>query len=136
MWSQVLASTFGYYSNGDKYVGSSSLITYQDNLFNQDYRAASLVFEMKNLVADDAEKSNLDNIGTIMKVLILEHVTDAYGDVPYMEALKAKDGIDRPVYDKQSDIYANMLSELETATSGLDASKQGHRRPLLRWRYC
>ncbi len=125
MWPQVFASTFGYYSNGDKYVGSSSLITYQDNIFNQDYRAASLVYEMKNLATDDDTRSNLYNIAIIMKVLILDHVTDCYGDIPYSEALRAKEGIDQPVYDTQQDIYTSMLSELETAVGNLDASKQG-----------
>jgi hypothetical protein len=123
MWTQVFASTYGYYSNGDKYVGSSSLISYQNRIFEEDYRAASLIFEMQNLVNDKDDQSNLYNIGTIMKVLILQQITDCYGDVPYSEALRAKEGIDRPVYDTQEAIYNSMLSELETAINNLDEAK-------------
>ncbi len=125
MWSQTLASTFGYYSNGDKYVGSGSLISYQNRIFEEDYRAASLIHEMQNLVADDEANSNLYHVAGIMKVLILQQITDCYGDVPYSEALRAKDGIALPVYDTQEAIYTSMLSDLETAINGLDASKAG-----------
>ncbi len=125
MWIQGLASTFGYYSNGDKYVGSSSLISYQNSLFNSDYQAASYIFEMRNLVAENEAQSNLYHVGTIMKVMIMQRITDSYGDVPYTEALRAKEGIAQPAYDMQESIYATMLRELETAVGSLDASKSG-----------
>ncbi len=58
-----------------------------------------------------------------MKVIIMQRLTDVYGDIPYSQALQAKAGITQPVYDKQQDIYNSMLSEVETAVNGLDASK-------------
>ena len=123
MWSQVLASTYGYYGNGDKYVFSGSYTAYRNNLWNSDYRAASLVYEMQNLVKDKPEMSNLYNIGTLMKVIIMQRLTDVYGDIPYSEALQAKAGVIQPVYDKQEDIYNSMLGEVEAAVAALDASK-------------
>jgi hypothetical protein len=123
MWTQVLASTFNYYSNGDKYKGSGGLVGYQNRVFEEDYRAASLNFEMQALAQENESLSNLYNIGTIMKVLIFQQITDCYGDVPYTEALKAKEGISQPVYDTQQEIYTKMLSELETAIGNLDESK-------------
>src|SRR4051794_6277127 len=59
MWTQVLASTFGYYSNGDKYVASGSLISYQNRIFEEQYRAASLDVEILRLIEDKDELSNL-----------------------------------------------------------------------------
>ena len=93
MWTQVLASTFSYYGNGDKYVASGSFVAYQGRVHEETYRAASLSYEMMNLVKDKPEMSNLYNVGTIMKVLCLARITDCYGDVPYSQALKAKEGI-------------------------------------------
>lgn len=124
MWSQVLASTYGYYGNGDKYVFAGSFAAYRNNLWNSDYRAASLIYEMQNLVKDNPEWSNLYNVGTLMKVIIMQRITDVYGDIPYSEALRAKEGITQPVYDRQQDIYNSMLSEVETAINALDASKK------------
>src|SRR4051812_2465775 len=44
MWVQALSSTFNYYSNGDKYVGSSGRIGYQDRIWGEDYQAASYLY--------------------------------------------------------------------------------------------
>ncbi|QEC67309.1 SusD/RagB family nutrient-binding outer membrane lipoprotein [Panacibacter ginsenosidivorans] len=123
MWPQVLASTFSYYGNGDKYVASGSFDAYKGRTWSEQYRAASLAFEMQNLTRDKENYTNLYNIGTIVKIVCLSKVTDCYGDVPYSEALRGKEGISAPKYDAQQDIYNSMLSELETAINGLDASK-------------
>jgi hypothetical protein len=59
-------------------------------------------------------------IARIQKVLIFSRLTDAYGDIPYSEAGKGfLEGIRFPVYEKQSDIYANMLSLLESSAATL-----------------
>ncbi|MBE9586813.1 SusD/RagB family nutrient-binding outer membrane lipoprotein [Mucilaginibacter sp. JRF] len=125
MWTQSLASTFSYYSNGDKYVLGGSGIGYYNRTWNRGYQALTLVDEMKNLVAGNADLSNLDACGTILRVLFIQRVTDLYGDVPYSQEGQAKNGIFTPVFDQQEDIYAAMLSQLETATAALDATKAG-----------
>ncbi|MFV0540585.1 MAG: SusD/RagB family nutrient-binding outer membrane lipoprotein [Aestuariibaculum sp.] len=59
-------------------------------------------------------------IAKIQKVLIFSRLTDAYGDIPYSEAGKGfLEGIRFPKYDKQSDIYADMLETLESAATTL-----------------
>ncbi|MGF7073373.1 SusD/RagB family nutrient-binding outer membrane lipoprotein [Mucilaginibacter sp. 3215] len=123
MWSQSLASTFGYYGNGDKYTQSGSFNDYVGRVYSEGYGAETYAQEMKNLTEGKAAYSNLNKIGTIMKVLILQRVTDTYGDVPYSEAGMAKQGIFFPKFDKQQDIYTAMLADLDAAVSGLDAAK-------------
>ncbi len=59
-------------------------------------------------------------IARIQRVFIYHRITDLYGDIPYSEA--GKGFIDknfRPVYDPQSEIYADMLNELAEATAAL-----------------
>ncbi|RYZ17771.1 MAG: SusD/RagB family nutrient-binding outer membrane lipoprotein, partial [Sphingobacteriales bacterium] len=119
----VLASTFDYYGNGDKYTPSTNTVNYQNNLWDEEYRSASLIVEMQNLTKDNAQYSNLYNIGSLMKVMIMQRVTDVYGDVPYSEAFQAKTGLVQPKYDTQQEIYTSMLAEVETATMALDATK-------------
>ncbi|MCK9411155.1 MAG: SusD/RagB family nutrient-binding outer membrane lipoprotein [Prolixibacteraceae bacterium] len=58
-------------------------------------------------------------IFTTFRVLLFSFMTDMYGDVYYSEALKGREGILYPVYDKQSDIYPGLLKELETASSNI-----------------
>lgn len=119
MWAQLLSSTYNYYSNGDKYVASSGIIGYQNQLWNDDYKGASFAYEMVSL-ANEKGLTNLASAGTIMKILLIQHITDCYGDVPYSEALKGKTGSFTPAYDTQESIYTSMLSELETAINAFD----------------
>lgn len=59
-------------------------------------------------------------VGLILKSWMFSLATDAYGDVPYSEAGKAKtDGIYKPAYDKQEDIYAGILADLKKANESL-----------------
>jgi hypothetical protein len=125
MWTQSLASTFSYYSNGDKYVLGGSGNNYFSRTWNRGYGALTLVDEMKNLVKGKAELSNLDNCGTILRVLFMQRITDLYGDAPYSEEGQAKAGLTTPKFDKQQEIYTAMLSQLETATAALDVAKAG-----------
>jgi hypothetical protein len=123
MWSQSLASTYDYYGNGDKYVYRGSFQDYKARTWNTSYGAVTLVDEMKNLIKGNTAYTNLDNCGTILRMLILERITDAYGDIPFSQEGQAKAGITTPVFDTQQSIYTSMLAQLETATAALDPAK-------------
>ncbi len=56
-------------------------------------------------------------IFTIFRALLFSFMTDFYGDVYYTQALKGREGILYPKYDKQADIYAGLLAELEQANT-------------------
>ena len=114
---QHFATTAGYWS-GDKYG------------WNKGYAAALLGGQLKGVVKSivdmqlqfDTEESpeEMRAIVKILKVMVFQRLTDLYGDIPYSEAGKAvTEGILYPKYDKQSDIYADMLNELEQATAAL-----------------
>jgi hypothetical protein len=51
------------------------------------------------------------------RALLFSFMTDYYGDIYYSEALKGREGILYPKYDKQEDIYNGLLAELETANT-------------------
>ncbi|MEK6478826.1 SusD/RagB family nutrient-binding outer membrane lipoprotein [Catalinimonas sp. 4WD22] len=85
---------------------------------------------IKNLIdvvertEEDPEKSNLYNMARIWRAYAFMVLTDTYGDIPYREAgLAFLEGIVFPAYDRQEDIYMDILNELETASTALDASK-------------
>ncbi len=125
MWVQSLASTYDYYGNGDKYVYRGSFQDYKARTWNNGYGASRLIDEMKNLIQGNATYANLNNCGTIARVLMLQRVTDAYGDIPYSQEGQAKAGITNPVFDTQQSIYTIMLTQLDAATAALDVTKAG-----------
>lgn len=69
---------------------------------------------------DDPQMTNITAQARIWKVFLLHRVTDAWGDVPYSQAFGGLEGNTTPTYDRQEDIYQNMLSTLETAVQNLD----------------
>ena len=125
MWTQTFASAAypSYYSNGDKYVASSNILTYDASIWNTAYGAASDAFEIQNLTKGNAAYTNLSSIALIVQLLNLELVTDVYGDCPYTQALQAKtSGVVLPVYDAQQSIYTSMLSRLDSVIGTLNPS--------------
>ncbi|MDR9367420.1 MAG: SusD/RagB family nutrient-binding outer membrane lipoprotein, partial [Balneolaceae bacterium] len=66
---------------------------------------------------------NYNSIARIWKVVAFQRITDIYGDIPYFGAGKGFSERDFfPAYDPQSEIYADMLNELEIAAGQLSAS--------------
>lgn len=125
MWAQTLASAAypSYYSNGDKYVASGNLTTYDQSTWNNGYTSASKCYEIQSLVAKTASSSNLSGIALIIELLNMQVITDTYGDVPFSQALQAKTGVNLPVYDSQQSIYTSMLNKLDSVLGTLDPSK-------------
>ena len=71
---------------------------------------------------DEGNKVNMRNATRILRVLCFHRLTDWYGSIPYSEANKGLDGILNPKYDKQKDIYTDLLKELDEATTVLSTS--------------
>jgi hypothetical protein len=89
---------------------------YQNNI----KELTDVIVKTKDLPA----KSNLYNMARIWKAYSFMILTDTYGDVPYSQAGKNYlEGISDPIYDTQESIYSAILTELESASTALDASK-------------
>jgi hypothetical protein len=58
----------------------------------------------------------------IMKAYMFHRMTDLYGDIPYSEAGRIKEGIAYPKYDTQESIYNDLLEELNEAQSAINVS--------------
>jgi len=103
------------YGLSDQYQGFYFLYLYPNvlNTLNEAIRAS--------------EKAGLVNkiaAARIWRVLQFQRLTDLYGDIPYKSALKGHiDGSFLPSYDKQSDIYDDLLKELDEAIASFDAAK-------------
>lgn len=78
-----------------------------------------------NNIIIQAEQDNLPNyhgVALVMKSWMFSLATDAYGDIPYSQAMDGKEGIFFPQYDSQELIYAGILQDLETANTLLNGA--------------
>ena len=118
---QHVSSTNTSYYYGDKYLYSPGNF---GDYFHQAYPAqVQPVVELYQLTLNKPELNNLHQMARIMKALVFERITDIYGDVPYTQAgLGYYQHIFTPVYDKQQDIYTDLLKEVSEATDSLDDS--------------
>ena len=95
-----------------------------------DYTWNNWYIELTNLrdiynIANQPESLNASykGISLITQAWVFQLLTDVYGDVPYFDANKGKDGIIEPAFDKQKDIYVDLLAKLEEANKLLAEGK-------------
>ncbi len=111
-------------SLGDRYTWSQGGYPY--DFFNTIYpNAIKEIGEVIRAVADDPDLVNQYAAARVWRILIMQQLTDFYGDVPYSEAGKGySETIYTPKYDSQEDIYADMLNELEVAANAFSSDKE------------
>jgi hypothetical protein len=66
-------------------------------------------------ISGEANQQNYVGIAKVMRAHLFSYMTDAYGEVPYSEAIQAKDGVNYPKFDSQEAIYTSILAELDEA---------------------
>lgn len=115
---QGLSSVVSYWA-GDKYLLTPWYTSaYWERAYAEQVKP---IVDIVELTRDKPQYKNLHNIARIWKVLIFARLTDLYGDVPYSEAgLGYYKGNLSAKYDKQQDIYMDMLKEVEAAMAALD----------------
>jgi hypothetical protein len=103
--------------NEDRYLWGEQNSVWDDVYGN--YRNVQNIFTSIN----NDSTSAYYGVSLILKSWMFAQATDAYGDIPYTEAGKAKlEGVYQPVYDKQEDIYNGILADLEKANKLLTTS--------------
>ena len=118
---QHVSSINTAYYSGDKYLNSvGNFGVYFDHAYI--YQVQPVV-ELYQLTLNNPQYANLHQMARIMKALVFERITDIYGDIPYFQAgLGYYSRIYAPAYDKQQDIYTDLLKEVSQATDSLDVN--------------
>jgi len=93
--------------------------------WNNTYNGSiKLITQVISQVKDVPARSNLYNEARIWRAYQFMTLVDTYGDVPYSEAGQAYlNKIYNPRYDKQQNIYADIVKELTEASAALDPAK-------------
>jgi len=114
------------YTEEDRYQIRESV---NNNYFNHLYVIIANINRVIELNTDpetagaSALYGNNDNqiaVAKIMKAWIFSIITDTWGNVPYSEVDKLKDGIYQPKYDDQEVIYKELIKELREAAKMID----------------
>ncbi|MGG5210087.1 SusD/RagB family nutrient-binding outer membrane lipoprotein [Chryseobacterium sp. MIQD13] len=100
------------------YFNEKSGAGYWDN----SYRWLKQVGDLKKYAIKE-ENNNYLAISMVLNAWITANLTDAFGDIPFSEAGRSEEGILKPKYDRQKDIYVQLLDDLKTANSLFDATK-------------
>lgn len=120
---QHFATTAGYWS-GDKYTWNKGYAASLIDAYTG--TAVKNVEDMMLQLNTEEGTPEMKAVVRILRVFIYHRLTDMYGDIPYSEAGKAViEGILKPKYDAQSDIYADMLKELEESAAALSTGDSG-----------
>lgn len=73
-------------------------------------------------ISSEAGQQNYVGIAKVLRANLFSFMTDAYGDLPYSEAIQAKAGVNYPKFDSQESIYNGILAELQEANQILGTS--------------
>ncbi|MDA8938189.1 SusD/RagB family nutrient-binding outer membrane lipoprotein [Flavobacteriaceae bacterium] len=117
---QHLSSTASYWS-GDKYFRSDQ---YANALWDRYYPTnIKQIEDIKAQLTSEGNSGSEMGMTRILRVFAFTRLTDIYGDIPYSEAGQGyTNGILKPKYDAQQDIYMDMLKELEEAVAQIGSS--------------
>ncbi len=98
----------------------TDVLTYGWN--TKDFDEFSTLRQVKNMqdIATKNGQKNYIGLAKFFRAVMFSRLTEFFGDIPYSESLKAAEGIDKPKYDKQEDVYLGLLSELDEANTLLD----------------
>jgi hypothetical protein len=118
--TQSLSTVIGYWA-GDKYLLNEGYTSaYWDKAYPDQVKIAA---DLVEFTKGKPQYRNLHQVGRIVRAMILQRITDLYGDVPYFAAGRGYySQVYFPEYDKQEAIYNDMLKEYEEASIALDPS--------------
>lgn len=122
----VSGGLFAQYFSETQYTEASR---YTKPVFNADAYYAGAMYDLQNIInynsdpataeiaAANGSNANQIAVARILKAYYFWILTDSYGDIPYFDALKGEGNL---VYDKQSEIYPDLLKELKEAADQFD----------------
>jgi hypothetical protein len=120
---QHLAATGDISNSGDKYLERLDANFAPFEFIYTDLRNLDEIIRQTNEGGwAEGESNNTRQAARILRAFLYHRLTDYYGSIPYFEANQAQEGIFFPKYDKQKDIYADLLKELDEASAAFSGS--------------
>ena len=116
-WAQHFAKV--QYNDEARYIPRQTVITaVWDNFYEDVISDANAMYNL----AEAEENNNMKGVALTLQAYGFAFLTDAYGNIPFSEAIKAEEGIIKPVYDSQEAVYNGILAMLDDAITLLGTS--------------
>jgi hypothetical protein len=118
----------GFIANAGGFSGFGSLLNY--NLQPGDYNGLWVntyqdpLQDLKYVIDNtegDASLAYYNAAAKIMSVVNFQRLVDAFGNIPYSEALRGSEGITAPKYDDAATIYQDLYATLDEAIATINA---------------
>lgn len=136
VWGDAINTTAGLYCQYMSETQYTDISRYATPTLNWDGYYAGDMYDLQNIIntnTDEATKASAAQYGSnanqiaiarILKAYYFMVLSDAFGDVPYSQALQGKATIP---YDKQENVYPAIITELKEAVAQFDggATVQG-----------
>jgi len=106
------------YTEIDRYIASNS--TFEGpwkGFYSQGLRDLTEIIK----IGETDNQPNYKAVATIFRSWVFCLLTDAYGDIPYSQAIDINQYI-TPAYDAQKDVYHGLLAELKSSIALIDPS--------------
>lgn len=108
------------YTEIDRYIATNSTFeSHWKSLYSGGLRDLAEVIA----IGEKDNNPNYKAVATIFRSWVFLLLTDAYGDIPYSQAVDITNHI-TPAYDSQQDVYHGLLAELKTAIGLLDPAQK------------
>jgi starch-binding outer membrane protein, SusD/RagB family len=114
LWAQELAGLSRQHQGYAEYIVQAS--TFDWTIYYNVAYQARLIQNKADALGDKWTKG----VGQVIEALVIAQVTDLYGDIPYSQAFDIVK-YPTPAYDKQTDVYAQLISTLSSAATNLSA---------------
>lgn len=122
----ALNNWMGYWSRSGTFIVEQEETTYKiqntfsDNNWAQAYNILFDLYQVKTR-ALSAKDSVLAGASMVLSVKLWQETVDQFGDIPYTQAFQSVK-YPRPAYDKATDIYKDLLVQLDLAIKCLNAT--------------
>lgn len=124
LWSQYWTQgpTASQYESWDAYIQTSNEM---DRPWSQLYAGALSDFDYVQSNATAQGRPNYAACAMIMKAYVYQVLTDAYGDIPFSDALKGAGSL-TPKFDAQQDVYKGITNLLQQAIKQINYQTDEH----------
>ena len=100
--------------------GDGKIFRYEVRANEADYLYNNLFLQLKNFndiyqLAEKTDSKSYMGVSLICQAWLFSILTDTYGDIPYTDALKGRELLISPKFDRQEDIYKGLFQSLDSA---------------------
>ncbi|SHF45162.1 SusD/RagB family nutrient-binding outer membrane lipoprotein [Pedobacter caeni] len=87
-----------------------------------DFGGYSTLRQVKKMEELGQGNASYQGLGKFFRALLFSRLTETFGDIPYRQSMMMDQGVDKPAYDTQEEVYVGILQDLEQANELLQAN--------------